>query len=124
MSNNFQGFVDAINDKRHANGLQERAYDANWEGAIAAIQELNYGFVDVGEKPTQYEYTYAEDGTTITGVYKARVLWRIKFLMENGYIQPKSRIHLTKEQKQALRKQISANKKAIKSAMAKLNRAA
>ena len=60
----------------------------------------------------------------ITGVYKARVLWRIKFLMENGYIQPKSRIHLTKEQKQALRKQISANKKAIKSAMAKLNRAA
>lgn len=72
MTNSFQGFVDAINEKRHANGLLERAYDANWEGAVAAIQELNYGFVDVGQKPAQYEYTYADDGTTITGVYKAR----------------------------------------------------
>jgi hypothetical protein len=74
MSNSLQGFIDAINAKRHANGLLERAYDANWGGAIAAIQELNYGFVDVGQKPAQYEYTYAEDGTTITGVYKARTV--------------------------------------------------
>ena len=60
----------------------------------------------------------------VTGVYKARVLWRIKFLMRHGYIQSKIKLHLTKSQKYALRKQITANKKAIESASAKLNRAA
>jgi len=59
----------------------------------------------------------------LTGVYKARVLWRIKFLMENGYIVPKSRFYLTKEQKRDLKKQITISKKAIKRAVAQLNRA-
>jgi len=61
---------------------------------------------------------------SLTGIYKARVLWRVKFLMEHGYIQPKSRVYLTKEQRRDLRKQITANEKAIKRAVAQLNRAA
>jgi len=60
----------------------------------------------------------------VTGVYKWRVQWRIRFLLRHGYIQPKIKLHLTKGQKQALRKQITANKKAIQAASAKLNRAA
>tara|TARA_R110001599_G_scaffold229990_1_gene429220 strand:+ start:348 stop:482 length:135 start_codon:yes stop_codon:yes gene_type:complete len=44
--------------------------------------------------------------------------------MENGYIVPKSRVYLTKEQKRDLRKQITTSEKAIKRAVAQLNRAA
>ena len=60
----------------------------------------------------------------LSGVYKLRILWRVKFLMRHGYIQSKLKLHLTKSQKYALRRQITASKKAIESASAKLNRAA
>ena len=60
----------------------------------------------------------------LTGVYKWRVVYRINFLRRNGYIQSKLKLHLTKSQKYALRRQITASKKAIESAIAKLNRAA
>ena len=59
-----------------------------------------------------------------TDVYKWRVQYRIRFLLRHGYIQSKIKLHLTKGQKNALKKQITANKKAIEAASAKLNRAA
>ena len=62
----------------------------------------------------------------ITGVYKARVLWRIKFLMENGYIKPKSRVYLTKEQikdlleyKKSLEQQMQSVNKKLRRATAR-----
>ena len=65
-----------------------------------------------------------EEIMKVTDVYKWRVQYRIRFLLRHGYIQSKIKLHLTKSQKHALRKQITASKKAIESASAKLNRAA
>ena len=52
----------------------------------------------------------------ITDVYKWRVVYRIQFLMRNGYIQSKLQLHLTNEAKVDLTKSIRHNKNIIKNA--------
>tara|TARA_R110002073_G_scaffold3362_1_gene22677 strand:+ start:2819 stop:3232 length:414 start_codon:yes stop_codon:yes gene_type:complete len=59
----------------------------------------------------------------ITGVYKWRVVYRIQFLMQNGYIQSKLQLHLTNEAKVDLTKSIRHNKNIIKNATKAINSA-
>ena len=59
----------------------------------------------------------------ITGVYKWRVVYRIQFLMRNGYIQSKLQLHLTNEAKVDLTKSIRHNKNIIKNATKAINSA-
>ena len=59
----------------------------------------------------------------ITDVYKWRVVYRIQFLMRNGYIQSKLQLHLTNEAKVDLTKSIRHNKNIIKNATKAINSA-
>ena len=95
-----------------------------WRGKRPPAGTLDYSQLDF-IITTKYKTHTAKEIFEISGErFFPRVLYRILWLRKNGYIESKITLHLTKEQKYALRRQITASKKAIESASAKLNRAA
>ena len=102
----YAGVIEALNEVAYNNGRPIRAYEPNFNGIIAAIQNLNeLGDANIGEYPPFWENETDENGNIIGGDFeklpKNGDLWfdtrqgRLMVWVDDGYYQTNGADSLT-----------------------------